>query len=398
MFIVLMGEVGVYTEYRLPRSALVQKLSTGDYYIDSSKIMDKRPEHTTVALTDAIILPVDRESVVEYIREEPAIAMEIIRDLSIRLEDINTAYKKLAGHPYKDQSGAAGKEQESDNVPKLPQEGKTGSLRKEPGQKAAPATVPAPAAAAAPSQGSFNLFPQGHGTYELPVKCDESYLMNKTQTCPICKGSFTSITVKPSKLMLAGMDSDMRSRYKGIEPLYYEVLSCPHCHYSALSEMFDIPDKLKAEVRRELSALELSPDIKTGTDMDTYSVFTAYYLALLCAPKSFTKHQLVTGKLYYKLSRIYQDAGDKNMEDVMAKKALDEYRYAYESITVSPKQEQQICVILGELYLKQQDMKNAMSFFVEARGNREGAPALKKHAEDRIYDIRNIADAAAANQ
>lgn len=393
LFIVLMGEIGVYTEYRLPGATMIQKLSTGDYFIDISQFTDKRPEQTTVALTDVIILPVDRESLVDYIREEPMIAMEIIRDLSTRLDTFNVAYKKASTRPEQEQSGYLSKEPSGEHVTKPTGTEKAVSFRLEQAEKTASVHIPA-ADAKPPAHSDFKLFPQGHGTYELAVKCDESFLMDKTQTCPICKGTFISKTIKSSKLMLSGTDSDMRNRYKGIEPLYYEVLSCPHCRYSALSEMFDSADKLKAEVYRELSALALDVDIKTGADMDAYSVFAGYYLALFCAPKSFTRHQLVTGKLYYKLSRVYQDAGDKHMEELCVKKALEEYKYAYENFTVSSKQEQQICVVLGELYLKQQDLRNAMTYFIEARSNKDGTPALKKHAEDRIYDIRDMTGAA----
>jgi hypothetical protein len=43
--------------------------------------------------------------------------------------------------------------------------------------------------------------------------------------------------------------------------------------------------------------------------------------------------------------------------------------------------------LIGELYFKQNDLKNAYGFFIKARSGE--SPALKKHAENRIFDIRD---------
>jgi hypothetical protein len=55
-----------------------------------------------------------------------------------------------------------------------------------------------------------------------------------------------------------------------------------------------------------------------------------------------------------------------------------------------PGQEQQLCIIIGELYLKLGDLKNAKDFFFKAKTNRGGTPLLKTQAENRLLDIRDL--------
>ena len=145
---------------------------------------------------------------------------------------------------------------------------------------------------------------------------------------------------------------------------------------------------------RELEPLSNSVTIHQDCQKNTDSVFAGFYLALFCAPISFSKHHLITGKLLYKLSRVYQDAGDESMERLTINKALEQYLSAYEKVGVSPSQEQQICILIGELYLKQGELKDAISFFSKAKSSKNSSPVLKNHAESRIYDIREMAAAS----
>ncbi|MEL4106987.1 DUF2225 domain-containing protein [Oscillospiraceae bacterium WX1] len=376
MFVVVKGEVGVYSGGKVSGSDLISTLGTGDLFADPALLCDKKAQLATVALSEAIILPIEKKSAVDFMQNEPALAFELIKDLCIRLDQASDTNKSL-----------------------LLQHGAQQRNKKSAEQSAAPADPPpaadAPGQPRMPSlQGAFQLFPEGHGSYALPLERQETaFLMNKSYICPICKNSFSATVIRPSKLVLASTDDDMRSHYKGIEPLYHEVLTCPHCLYSALPDVFDLPDKSRQDILRELGTVKDGSALDFKAAKDTNLVFAGYYLALFCAPISFVKYQLVAGKLLYKLSRVYQDAGDAVMENATAAKALENYLYAYEKLGISPNQEQQVCILLGELYLKQNDLKNAIAFFSKAKANTHGTPVLKNHAEKRIYEIRETAAA-----
>ncbi len=387
MFVILKGEVGVYTDYRLPGAEMVKVLNAGDFFADTGLLQDKRAAYTTAALSEAIVLPIERSSFHEFLQEETALTYEIIRELCLRLEQTGTAQKDPAAFEAGEKCDT-GKKPDVKDAAEAEKESQTPMKT---GKK--PEATPKSASAAAGTR--FSLFPEEHGSYELLLNSnDTARFMNKSHVCPVCGGEFEALAIRPSKLVLASTDADLRSRYKGIEPLYYEVLTCPHCLYSALPDVFDIPDKPKQAILRELETVKNTVVIRQDTGRDTDSVFAGFYLALFYAPFSFSKHQLVSGRLLHKLSRVYQDAGDENMEKQTAQKALDNYLYAYEQIGISPLQEQQICILMGELYLKLGDLKNAAAFFFKGKTSKNSAPVLKQHADNRIYDIREMASAS----
>ncbi|SHH72619.1 Uncharacterized protein, DUF2225 family [Sporobacter termitidis DSM 10068] len=386
LFVIVKGEVGVFVNYSQTGAEMIRELSTGDLFGDPGLLQDKEAAYTAVSLDESIIIPVERNDITEFFQEEPALAFELLKELFIRLE-------QPADDAGDAKAANAGQKRRTDAKP--PEKKPTGAARPAPAVPAAAPEKAKPAAELSPvtaQNGKFALFPENHGDYELSLaEQNSAILMNKTHTCPVCRQTFTALAVRPSKLVVAATDSDLRYHYKGIEPLYYEVLTCPHCLYSALSDIFDAPEKPKGEIVKALEMLQNNVGIDFGAGKTTVSVFAGFYLALFCAPVAFTKYQLVAAKLQYKLSRVYGDAGDADMENQTAVKALDNYLYAYSRIGVPPAQEQQICVLIGELYLKQNDLKNAITFFNKARTCPGGSPALKNHAENRSYEIREMA-------
>ena len=347
-------------------------MGPGDFFGEYGLLLNKKTRNTAVALSDVFILVVNKDSAVAFIKDEPEMTFELMKAICGRFDMVSHAYEKQTGRSWRQphaQISAA-----------------------EPKKEAKPETPSAQPAAAvqAPTEPfHFTLFPEGHGSYQLPVNtADHNYLMDKSYTCPICGKSFTSPKVKSSKLTLTKTDSDMRSHYEGVEPIYFDVVTCPNCLYSTSSDIFNSPEKPKDEIMRELSALKSESKIVYTGLKDVTSIFAGYYLALHCIPKCFVIHQLHTAKLLFKLYRIYQDCEDKHMEEVTAKRALDAYLYVYQNMEVAANQDQQICLIIGELYLKLSDNKNARDFFLKAKNNRNGAPLLKSQAENRIMDIR----------
>lgn len=374
LYIVLKGEVGVFLNYGQPNQEMITTSGSGEFFVESEFFMEKRTPVTAVALTDVYILPISKNTAAQFIKDEPELVLELIKELCSRLDKINIDYEKLSGHPWV-QSKPVPEKLPASEAPKSQQD-----MLKPPPCSVGPNYT---------KNKNFSLLPEGHGDYQLTFNNeDHTYLMDKSYTCPLCKKTFNALKVKSSKLVLEKTDNDMRSRYKDVEPLYYDVVTCPHCFYSALSETFDHPDKPLAGLLQELQAFKPETKIMTGREMDTFSIFAGYYLALFCAPKCFVSHRIATAKLLLKLSRIYQDCEDITMEGQTAKLALEAYLNVYMNEEISPALDQQLCLVIGELYLKTKDFKNAKDFFLKAKLNRDGAPLLKNQAENRILDIR----------
>ncbi len=368
MHIILQGEAGIVGQNGHSRE-LSGRLGPGDFFGEAPLFLNTGMPAPVVALTELITLPVSRQTVQAFIRVEPAITHELIKALCARLYAAGAPARTTAP------SARAAQKNITATAPAAP-------------FKAQPDTAKTQSAPAA-SRDSFTLFPEGHGVYSLPPdNQDPACLMDKGYTCPLCNNGFTFPTVRPSKLVLQSTDSDMRPRYKGVEPLYYDVITCPHCLYSALTDMFDSPNKPKTSAVEELKVIKGSCGAAFGAATDAAAVFAGYYLALLCAPRCFTKHHLITAKLLLKLSRIYQDCQDSAMAAHTARQALDAYLYVYQNIEIPANQDQQLCVIIGELCLSQGRVKEAKDFFFKAKINRAGAPLLKRQAENRLLDIR----------
>lgn len=69
---------------------------------------------------------------------------------------------------------------------------------------------------------------------------DESTLLfPKTFECPCCNAEFTSLRVRTGKARAMKSDSDLRPRYHNFDSVKYDIVSCPHCGYSAIFSDFE---------------------------------------------------------------------------------------------------------------------------------------------------------------
>jgi uncharacterized protein (DUF2225 family) len=372
MHVIFQGEAGVIVS-RPGEHHLAARLGPGDFFHETALFLQAETADTIVALTDLITLPLRQNEAVAFFAAEPAFAYNLCRALCERLHG-----------------------QQNGSAPIDPQK----PVKKEAAAHVYESSVPAaqavPVKTAEPVStntsvppGSFSLFPEGHEASALQMdNTDREHLMEKSMVCPLCHQGFKHLAVRPSKLILENTDSDMRQRYKGVEPLYYDVITCPHCLYSALSEMFDKPSHPTPDFLREMETIKSSCSLSFGLGADIDAVFAGYYLALFCAPHCFHKPQMAIAKLYLKLSRIYQDAENSHMETFAAQESLDAYMYVYQNIELSPSQDQQLCLIIAELSLKLGRLREAKDFFFKVKINRNAAPLFKRQAENRLFEIR----------
>lgn len=408
LYIVLSGEVGEYTGYRKQNQQLISKYGTGEYFGESALFFNIKAKNEFIALTDVIAIAVSRAQAADFIRDEPGFAFELMKEFYGKQTGIAPQAETTAP-PLSEsvQSAVVPGQPEPDDVvapaavvaPAKPAKPVASAGPAQPAHAADPAPAVekkkdrAPQAAqSAPAEKSVTaLFPEGHKRYELSMNNqDRDHLLQKKCVCPLCNREFNMLRVREAKLVHQDTDRDMRTRYKNIEPLYYGVVTCPSCHYSALEEMFGHPDKPgRAKLPEGFDALT-GPDYKFGLEMDADSVFAGYYLALHCAPHCFARYQMAQAKLLYRLHQIYKDAGDADMEMQTAGKALDAYQYIYLNLDVPANQDQQLCTLMGELTLKLGDPKSAKEYFFKARMNKQGTPLLQRHAEDRLYDIKEM--------
>lgn len=72
------------------------------------------------------------------------------------------------------------------------------------------------------------------------VATESEYTFEKSYECPCCSKQFKEMTVKTAKARLVKTDRDLRPVFNGIDPLKYDVISCPSCGYSATSKFYGV--------------------------------------------------------------------------------------------------------------------------------------------------------------
>ncbi|HHY52456.1 MAG TPA: DUF2225 domain-containing protein [Clostridiales bacterium] len=349
MYIILHGNAGIYKNYQMPGEVMTGTLTAGDFFGEMTLFAGKTRAETVVAITELIAIGINRQNIGELFSNQPELTFSLMEKICKRYDALFQEHQKLLLD--------------------------TGKLSQD-----------AASSAASP------LFPKEHGSYTLALNNQSDCLYLDTVTCPLCGSSFKHLSVIATKLRRESTDPDMRVRYKDIEPLHYEIVTCPSCLFSAQSESFPTVSKgLWSAVFQAVSPYSGEKyKLKTGDQRDTFTVFAGYYLALLCAPHCFDEHQVITGSLWQKLSRIYQDCGDQTMVRYAWQNALKEFLYAYEHYTFNERKDEQISFIIGDLYQKLGDLDQARSFFFQVKSNRAGSPLMRRQADLRLEQIREM--------
>ncbi|MCL2018870.1 MAG: DUF2225 domain-containing protein [Oscillospiraceae bacterium] len=345
MVVILNGSVGIYKNYKMTNETFIGSVEQGGFCCEQSLFLNKEHEETFVALSDVLALIVTRNDVNEFFAKYPDAAFSIVETIYSRLAEVTVELDKLK--PKADTGQASQKS---------------------------------------------TLFPDGHGSYTLPLMHGKSdiIILNKV-TCPLCERKFDSHYVLNSRLRQVEIEPDTRIRYKDVEPLYYSIITCPNCLFSAESTTFaTAPKKYANNVSQKVAPYRLSLVVQTGDERDTFTVFAGFYLALLCVPEVFENHELTTAGLWLKLSRLYDDCKDEKMYDYAVRKALESYNYVYSNIRINDKQTRQVRCMIGELNFKTGDYDTARQFFFMLKADKETPSMLRTQAENRLETIREI--------
>jgi uncharacterized protein (DUF2225 family) len=233
------------------------------------------------------------------------------------------------------------------------------------------------------------ILPEGHGSYTLTPANDSDALAVVKTDCPLCGRNFDNHFLLSSKLRRTGSDPDMRVRFAGIEPMHYNITTCPDCLFSAESEVFTDASKRAADDVFSALAPYKGTQVKIGRERDIDSVFKSYYLALICAPIVTEKFpDLTVAGLWIKIMRLYEDCGDKSMYEYAFDKTFAAYNHVYSSVRIPDKQSQQVAYILAELNFKRGNYDEARQLFHPLKKAPGASASFVRAVEDRLETIR----------
>jgi hypothetical protein len=393
LVILLIGQAGVYSGYQTPNQVEKAVLQPGDFIGAMSLFHGHRNAYTVVARTPSTVLRLNREDMLEFFTIQPEFTFQLLTAVSGQQGIHTNPIGSLMAAPIPQQTPAPiAPKAPAAPAPAASKAPAPVSIPPKPVTQApaAPVSAPKPAIEQVPvPSGSCALFPEGHGSYTLPPDNSQpAAFLLKSYACPICRHEFKETTVRETKLYRDTVDEDGRVRFRDIEPLYYEIITCPKCWYSSLVNVFAKGMARGDDLKNGLAQFRSEFAIKQGEGKDTFSVFAGYYLALFSAPHCFRRPHGITGKLWQNLSYLYGDCGDETMSEYATQKALEDYMYTYEKIDMTEDQSANISLTLGELNFKLGNISEARKFFFQVKINKSAAPALRNQADGRLEDLR----------
>ncbi len=237
------------------------------------------------------------------------------------------------------------------------------------------------------------VYPEGHRHYPNALESDhEQFLFDKNVKCPICEFDFTLYQMRVSHFKLKEVKRDMRKVFEGIDEIWYNVWTCPHCKYSNFHYDF-----LKLKTHQKEALREKIPEKLSGfyppetLRMSFNEVFDSYYMALACKEiLGATAYEL--GRIWLHLAWMYDDVGDEEMFAVAYDHAREYYATGWftERVQLTADGEQKLAILISEMSLYCGKLEDARKFIFEAVNIKNGSKALTEQARDRLIDIKAL--------
>ncbi|MEA1962453.1 MAG: DUF2225 domain-containing protein [Bacillota bacterium] len=366
MFILLTGRVGVYRHSVDGHEVQLAELTPGSFFGEMS-LLEKQPRNATVkALDETIVVTLNQNNFEEVIAQQPQLAFRIMQGMSHRIrlqnEQLATLMQKDSEEPPETENDVCVSADKD-----LPMESKQSPVVE-----------------------------KSENTEMLSSEKDDYYLFDKEITCPVCNNTFSVKMVRSSRLRLNAVESDLRQRFANFEPLWYMVWICPNCSFANFNYEFkQLSDEQKKFVlsnskdRKQKYTTSFSHPRKLG------EVLNAYFLVLDQLMAQTQPDSGRIAKVWLRLSWLYQDADDNENYLIASQNALEFFckMYYQDGKTRNPDEEQRLALVLGELYFRLQQYKEAGEFFRRAIVHRGGNATINRQAEDRIQELKDIIQA-----
>ena len=212
--------------------------------------------------------------------------------------------------------------------------------------------------------------------------------------CPICAEKIDAVRVRSRALRPVRRESDLRTIYKGVNPLHYAVSVCPTCWYAAYNDDWEALDDteqatLSADTdNRRQAALGLT----LGGERDLSMVAASYLLALRCYDFREADPRRRAG-LLHRLAWTAREAGEPERERQYLEIAQQDYARAFESDDgLTDSGAVMLAYLWGDLALRLGDPKEAIRWFERTRRMEaaKARPEIVRLTRDRWADARAL--------
>lgn len=196
-------------------------------------------------------------------------------------------------------------------------------------------------------------------------------LYTENVNCALCGAEFPVIKVRLSRLTVLRRDTDFYVQYAGVDPNFYTVWVCPHCGYAAPESSFtELTQAQKELLRAWLGGRRPAVDFSGVRTAET--AMNAIKLAIFQAQKREARPSVVAG-LCLRAAWVCRVTGDQ-AEAQFLRAALDHYLLAYdkEPLPIGKMTERGLQYLIGELYLRLGEPRQAMNWFARVIEDRSG--------------------------
>ncbi len=351
MFILLIGKVKIIKNYELPNEFVFETVNPGNIFGEMNFFNEGISNTTAVAVEDTTVASITKVNYISLAKKHNDLFIQLMEILSERVARVQNELKLINFEKQKLI--------------------KDYNIDEEAFYKSM-------------------FLPKGHVQYPM-IRPEEfeNYIYPQTYVCPYCGKSFDDFTPLSSKMVLKGeISCNMRRVYQSFDPLWYEIITCPHCYFSALESGFDSEQKLIKENfadQLDLIRMGLKLDFKEPRNLD--QVFASHYLALICSA-GFDNKKQIDSKLWLSISWLYEDIKDKKMERFAVEKALEYTNIYYSECELSSEATQVVLMILGTLARKLQNYNDAILYLSKAISVRNGKSVYKRLIDLEIDEIR----------
>lgn len=341
MYVILKGSVGVYLANLLGEQNEVSRIMPGDFFGEMA-VFDYLPRSAScVALEDTLCIAIGRDRLSDFILTCPELAVRIVENLSKRIRKMDNLLCKTVNSVI------------NKGVPEF-------SVPKE--------------------------YEYSH--YIAEPECDADFLAETEAECPICYGNMFVTNVKRGDMTLKRIKIDARARYKECDPLWYDIWTCPHCHYSNhyLSFFKMVPFKRDQIIRileqQQKPELDKLSDFKTPFDL----LFLRYLQAIHINMSVNSDDIYLIGHLWRSLYWLFDDAGDAKMSDYCRTEALKYLSKALEDNKIGDSSARQSTALFAaNMYSAVNDRENALKMCeIAINGENAQIEAIALRLKDRI--------------
>jgi hypothetical protein len=198
-------------------------------------------------------------------------------------------------------------------------------------------------------------------------------------------------TPGPDAFVSLGCDTDGCPRYKGANPLYYEVAACSYCHFAAYRDDFgSIDPALGEEIARGLSADKraLAVDFSQA-ERSIFAALRSYELAAKSYELRMAKPD-VLGGLALRSAWICRYSGQLSREVAFMTQAVNLYRDALFGGTRTDRRldNMPITFLIGELQLRCGFVEGAIEYFERMEGTVDAGSELCRKTAERLAEAR----------